>query len=549
MKEIFLAFILLAVYSNLYSQTTNLILLNGCIYTLNPKNPFARAVVIEGTKIVFVGSEEDALKFRTVNSKLIDLKGKFALPGFIDNHTHFISGGFYLTGVNLRNAKSKQEFQSALKDYTKHNSTKWVVGGDWDHEAWNKAELPTKEWVDEFTPNTPVFVNRFDGHMGLANSYALKLAGIDKSTKDPEGGLIVKDKNGEPTGILKDNAMKLIYSIIPEPSEEETRSAMNAALDEAKKNGVTSIQDMTYKNDLVIFQKYEKENLLTCRIYCRLPIENYQFLIDNGIQYNYGGDMLKIGSLKAFVDGSLGSSTALFFNEYENEPGNFGLAMDILLDGSLKKWALEADKNRLQLSVHAIGDKANNEILNIFEEIVTTNKKWDRRFRIEHAQHLLESDIPRFKELGVIASVQPYHLIDDGVWAEKRIGPDRLKYTYPFKSLIDAGAIVCFGSDWSVAPLNPILGIYAAVTRRTLDDKNPDGWLPEQKISVEEAIKCYTINNAYASFEENLKGSIEHGKLADIIVLSDNLLEIEPEKIKNVKVDMTIFNGNLIFER
>lgn len=532
------------------AEETQKAFINGKVYTVNEHQPFAEAVIIRNNKIFFVGSTEEAKHFITPETEIIDLKGRLMLPGFIDNHVHFISGGFYLLGVDLRQAKSTDEFKTTLQDYVSRNRGRWITGGDWNHEAWEKNDLPTKEWIDSFTPNTPVFVSRLDGHMALANSYALKLAGITKDTPDPEGGLIVRDKKtGEPTGILKDNAMSLVFSVIPEPDESEYERALNAALQEAKKNGFTSVQDITYANDLRTYQKFEKDGRLTCRIYTRLPIADCDNLINSGIKYNFGSDRLKIGSLKAFADGSLGSSTALFFDPYKQDSSTTGLAMDIVTDGRLKKWALKSDKAMLQLSIHAIGDKANSLMLDMFEEIVKTNPQWDRRFRIEHAQHVRPQDVKRFAKMNVIASVQPYHLIDDGCWAEKRIGTERLNTTYPFKSFIESGVKVCFGSDWSVAPLDPIMGIYAAVTRSTLDGKRPEGWIPEEKISVEDAIKCYTINNAYASFEENTKGSIEAGKLADLVVLSEDILSIDPAQIRDVKVEMTIFDGSVIYER
>ncbi len=537
-------------FSILLSQENKKAFINGKIYTVNDKQPLAETVIVQNGKIIFVGSNIEAQKIIDNKTEIVDLKGKLMLPGFIDDHTHFISGGFYLLGLNLRPAKSTEEFKSILKNYIDAHHGKWITGGNWDHEAWEKKDLPTKEMIDSFSPNTPVFIDRFDGHMALANSYALKLAGITTNTKNPDGGTIVVDpQTGEPTGILKDNAMSLIYSIIPDASEEEIYKASLAALDEARKNGVTSVQDITYKNDLITYQKLEKEKKLTCRIYTRLPIADYKNLIDAGIQFNFGDDMIKLGSLKAFADGSLGSSTAWFFDKYNQDTTTYGLPMDIVTDGRLERWAMDADKNKLQISTHAIGDRANAFMLDLYEKIENTNPKWDRRFRIEHAQHIRKQDIDRFAKLNVIASAQPYHCIDDGVWAAKRIGDERIKDAYPFKSFLDAGVKLCFGSDWTVAPLNPILGIYAAVTRRTLDDKNPDGWIPEQKIGVEDAIKCYTINNAYAAFEENIKGSIEPGKIADLVVLSDDILTINPTKIRDVNVDMTIFNGELIYQR
>jgi predicted amidohydrolase YtcJ len=528
------------------------IFINGKVFTCDDNNPFAEAVIIEGNKILFVGSTNDALKRMNLDesNEVIDLKGKLMLPGFIDNHVHFIYGGLYLNGIDLRNANSTDELKKILKEYAEKNKGKWITGGYWDHEKWEVKNYPTKELIDEVVSDQPVFVSRLDGHMGVANSLALKLAGITKETKSPEGGLIVRDpQTGEPTGLLKDAAMELIFNIIPSPSKEEYYDALLVALEEAKKLGITSVQDITFAEALESYQKARDENKLTCRIFTRWPISDYKSLVEKGIKVGYGDEYIRMGSLKAFADGSLGSSTAWFFEKYNHDTTTFGLPMDIVTDGSLERWALDADKNGLQISVHAIGDKANSYILDLFEKIVNENPKWDRRFRIEHAQHVKFEDIKRFAELGVIASAQPYHCIDDGVWAEKRIGPDRIKYTYPFKSFLDAGAKICFGTDWYVAPLNPLLGLYAAVTRRTLDDKNPDGWVPEQKISIEDAIKCYTIYSAYASFEENIKGSIEVGKLADLVVLSEDILTIDPIKIKDVQVVMTVFDGKIIYQK
>jgi predicted amidohydrolase YtcJ len=524
--------------------------INGKIYTVNDKQPIAEAVFIEGNKISFVGSTEEVKKLVDASTEVIDLNGKLMLPGFIDDHVHFTSGGFYLQGIDLRPAKSTTEFKEILKKYVEKNNGKWITGGNWDHEAWEVKDLPYKEMIDEFTKNTPVFVDRFDGHMALANSYAIKLAKITKDTPNPEGGLIVKDlKTGEPTGIFKDNAMSLIYSIIPQSTKEATYKATLTALNHVKEYGVTSVQDITYSQDLATYQRLEKEGKLTCRIYTRMQVSDYKKLVKNKIRAGYGSEKLKLGSLKAFADGSLGSSTAWFFEPYNQDTSTSGLAMDIVTDGSLREWSIDADKNGLQLCVHAIGDKANNYMLNLYQEIISKNPKWDRRFRMEHAQHVRFEDIPRFAQLGVIASVQPYHCIDDGVWAEKRIGSERIKYTYPFRTFLDNKVMLCFGSDWTVAPINPLLGIYAAVTRRTLDDKNPNGWIPEQKITVEEAIKAYTINNAYATFEENVKGSIVQGKLADFVVLNEDILTINPVQIKDVRVNMTVFDGKVIFKR
>jgi predicted amidohydrolase YtcJ len=519
----------------------------GKIYTSDTTNQWVEAMVIEGNRIVMTGTTKAAMQWKDAHSNFIDLKQKLVLPGFIDNHTHFMLGGYYLLGIDLHPAKSVAEFRSILKAYTSAHSGEWVTGGNWDHEGWDIKNLPVRQMIDDVTGTSPVFVQRMEGHMAIANSRALRLAGITRDTPSPEGGVIVKDPiTGEPTGLLKDNAMDLVYRIIPAASDAENDRAARRALKEAARLGVTTVHDITGIDDLKTYQRLEKNGELTCRIYTRLPISNYQSLVGAGIQFGFGSDKLKLGSLKAFADGALGSSTALFYDPYLHEPDTRGLPMDILSNGNLRRWAMDADKNKLQLSIHAIGDSANAEVLKIFEEIVKVNPAWDRRFRIEHAQHVRPDALERYKKLGVIASVQPYHAIDDGVWAVDRIG-DRIRYTYAFKSFMDAGITTTFGSDWTVAPLNPLLGIYAACTRQTLDGKNKNGWQPQEKVSVEQAVKSYTINNAFASFEEKEKGSLVPGKYADFVVLSEDIFTIAPERIKEVTVLLTIVGGNIVY--
>ncbi|HPI36665.1 MAG TPA: amidohydrolase [Ignavibacteriaceae bacterium] len=522
--------------------------INGKVFTSNSKQPFCESIVTDYNKIVFTGSNEEAKQYIGKNTKVIDLEQNLVLPGLIDCHAHIIMGGFYLKSVDLQPAKTVDEFKSILKKHVSKNRGKWITGGNWNQQNWDIKSLPSKEWIDEFSTDTPVFLSRMDYHMALANSAALKLAGITKDTPAPDGGWIEKDPvTGEPTGIVKDKAMNLVQAVIPEATESEKEDAAITALNEAAKYGVTSIHDIAYSDDFRILQKLDREGKLTSRVFTRLPIERCDEIIQSQIEFGFGNDKLKTGSLKAFADGSLGSATALFFEPYSDEPGNFGLGMDLLNDGRLKQWAVNADKNKLQLSIHAIGDKANSIILDIFEEIIGINPVWDRRFRIEHAQHLKESDIERFKKLNVIASVQPYHLFDDGVWAESKIGKQRMEKTFAFKSLIDLGVTVCFGSDFPVVTINPFAGIYSAVTRQTADNKNPGGLIPDEKLTVEEAIKGYTINAAYSSYEEKIKGSIEPGKLADFVLLSQDILSIPEEEIIKTEVLMTIVNGDTVY--
>ena len=523
------------------------ILTNGKIWTGNPQRPWAEAVAIEGNRIVAVGSSADIGR----NGTIIDLKGRLAVPGFIDNHTHFIDGGFELSRVQLRDASTQQEFARRIGEYAKRVGLgKWITGGQWDHTIWNPASLPTRQLIDAVTPQNPVFVSRLDGHMVLANSVALKMGGVTRDTPDPPGGTIVRDANGEPTGVLKDAAQSFVDRVIPSASTDDRVAAARAGLAEAARFGVTAFVDMSGGSgafeDLRAYQRLEKSGDLTARVYLFTPILEYQRMQSAGVEKAFGSDRLRIGGLKGFADGSLGSATAAMFEPFSDDPKNRGLTMQAMTDGRMKGAVTDADAHNLQIAIHAIGDRANDEVLKIFESIANVR---ERRFRIEHAQHLNPDLIKRFAADRVVASMQPYHAIDDGRWAEPKLGHERARWTYAFRSLIDAGATLTFGSDWTVAPLNPILGIYAAVTRRTLDGKNPNGWIPEQKITVEEALRCYTANNAWAIFRENEIGKIAPGMFADIAVLSDNLFMIPPEKIENAKVDLTIFDGRVIFER
>lgn len=530
--------------------TADLVLTNGRVWTGNKAKPWAEAVASRGERIIAVGSTGEIKKLIDSRTRVVDLKGQLALPGFIDDHTHFISGGFQLLSVDLRDAATQEEFARRIKEKAeKIGANRWITGGDWDHELWPGGPLPTKELIDRYTPNNPVFVSRLDGHMALANSVVLRLAKITKETQDPPGGTIVKDpKTGEPTGILKDAAMGLVWPLVADPTDAQYDEALRAAMKEAARVGVTSIQDITAWPQYEVYKRFRDANRLTVRVYARTPMSEWKRQADLVARQGKGDDWLRLGGLKAYMDGSLGSTTALFFEPFTDAPGTAGLmADDNIPEGALKKSIKDADKAGLQCSIHAIGDKANNIVLNYFEEVEKENGARDRRLRIEHAQHLLPSDLARFARLGVIASVQPYHAIDDGRWAEKRLGPVRIKTTYPFRSLLDAGATLVFGSDWTVAPLSPILGIYAAVTRATFDGKNPRGWVPEQKITVEEAVRAYTSSCAYAEFAESLKGTLEPGKLADIAVLSRDIFRIDPDQIQKTDVVYTIAGGRIVF--
>ena len=532
--------------------TADLVLRGGRIWTGNKSQPWAEAVASRGERIIAIGSNDEIKKLIDGHTRVIDLQGKLALPGFIDDHTHFIEGGFHLLSVDLRDAATPDEFASRIgKHAAKLAVGRWIIGGDWDHERWPGGPLPTKELIDRFTPNNPVFVSRLDGHMALANSVALRMAGVTKETKDPPGGTIVRDpKTGEPTGILKDGAQSLVDRVIPASTEAEMSEALKASLAEAARFGVTSVQDVTPWENYETYKRFRDAGTLTVRVYARTPMSQWKRQSDLVARQGAGDDWLRLGGLKAFMDGSLGSTTALFFEPFNDAPNTSGLMVDDNIpEGKLKQNIKDADKAGLQISIHAIGDKANNILLNYFEQVEKENGPRDRRFRIEHAQHLLAADISRFSKLGVIASMQPYHAIDDGRWAEKRIGPMRIKTTYAFRSLLDSGATLVFGSDWFVAPISPILGIHAAVTRQTIDGKNPRGWVPEQKITVEEAVRAYTLSGAYAEFGEKNKGTLEVGKLADVVVLSQDLFRINPDEIQRTGVVYTIVGGRIVFAK
>jgi predicted amidohydrolase YtcJ len=383
--------------------------------------------------------------------------------------------------------------------------------------------------------------------MALANGLALEAAKVDRSTPDVEGGTIVRDASGNPTGILKDNAQSYVDKAEPPASDEMNDRALQAAMKYVAERGVTSVVNMGTFSDLAAFERAHKAGTLITRIYAVTPISQWERLRDTVAARGKGDEWVRIGGLKGFADGSLGSHTAAMFAPFTDTPKDSGFLVETEKD--LYHWTSEGDKAGLQMIIHAIGDRAINTQLNIFERVEKENGPRDRRFRIEHAQHIAPQDIARFGQLDVIPSMQPYHAIDDGRWAEKVIGHERAKTTYAFRSLLDAKAKLAFGSDWFVAPPTPLEGIYAAVTRRTLDDKNPDGWIPEQKIGVEDALRAYTSTAAYASFDEGIKGSLERGKLADIVMIDRDLTTIAPETIRDAKIVKTIVGGKIVYER
>ena len=535
------------------SGPITLAVVNARLWTGDQAAPWAEALAVSGERLIAVGTNADIRRLASTVTP-IDAGGRLVLPGFIDAHVHFLEGGLRLASVQLRDARSRDEFVNRIRAFAATvPAGTWITGGDWDHSL-GGGELPSRDWIDPVTPNHPVWINRLDGHMNLANSAALKAAGVTRATSDVAGGEIVRRADGEPTGLLKDNALALVDKVAPPPSPEMRRRAVTAAMRYVAERGVTTVHDMSTSaawDDMALYADMRKANALQTRIYSVVPLAQWERLRDVVARGEYGGadgrgdEWLRVGGLKGFVDGSLGSHTAAFNEPFMDMPNDRGLLVNTPAD--LYRWISGADKAGLHVMVHAIGDRANRLLLDTFERVATENGARDRRFRIEHAQHLAPSDIPRFVALNVIASMQPYHAIDDGRWAEKYIG-DRIKTTYAFRSLLDARATIAFGSDWFVAPPTALEGIYAAVTRRTLDGKNTTGWVPQQKITVEEAVRAYTANAAYASFDESRKGILSKGWLADFVMLDRNIFEIPPEEIGAVRVRMTAVGGRPVFD-
>ena len=532
--------------------SADIIITNARVYTVDKGKPRAEAVAVVGDRIVAVGTSAEIDELRGPSTKVIDAGQKLLLPGFNDAHVHFVSGGLQLDSVDLKDAASADEFVRRIAARAKITPKgEWITGGDWDDQKWTPAQLPAKEMVDPVTGDIPVFVGRYDGHMGLANSAALKIAGITAKTPDPPGGTIVRDAQGNPTGILKDAAMDKMWDSMPPLSHERRVRAIKRALSYAARVGVTSVQDMNPAyEDMAVYSELAERGELTTRIYAAPPIAGWEDQAKLGIRHSFGTPSLRMGALKAYADGSLGSTTAYFYQPYIDAPNTRGLlSADMQPLSKMRERMLKADAAGLQLCTHAIGDQAISITLDLYAELIKENGERDRRLRIEHAQHMATKDFARFAAEKVIASVQPYHAIDDGRWAEKRIGPERIQTTYAFRTFLNSGVRLAFGTDWDVAPLNPMLTLYAAVTRATLDGKNPNGWVPEQKLKIDEAVEAYTMGSAYAEFQENEKGSITPGKLADMVVLSDDIFSVNPKSLPDVQVDLTMVGGKVVWTR
>lgn len=534
----------------------DLVLVGGKVWTENPRQPEAQALAVWRDRILAVGSDADIQKLAGPATQTIDLKGRRVLQGFFDMHVHMLAGGIKQSQVYLKDAADEAEFGKRLQEFDrKLPKNRWLLGGSWDHDRTFKGALPTAALIDKYVPDRPVFLNRYDGHQAVANTRALKLAGITAATADPAGGVIARLPNSqEPAGVLRNNALGLVSRLIPPPDDAEIAEAIQTALLEVRRNGITSLVDLdgndaaTRMKVFRLYQELARQGKLTCRIELRWPLADWLELARLGVENGFGDDWVKIGGVKGFIDGSLGSSTARFFEPYLHEPDSSGVF--VTPPDTLRKLIQSADLAGLGVTVHAIGDRGNAELLDIFAAVIQANGPRDRRFRIEHAQHLRPQDYRRFAELGVIASMQPYHIIDDGRWAENRIGAKRCASSYANRGLLDAGVKVAFGSDWYVAPLSPLLGIDAAVHRRTLDGKHPTGWHPAQRISVKESLTAYTATAAYALYAEADRGTLAPGKLADLVVLSrDILADGEREQIGETTVELTLVGGRVVYRK
>ena len=500
------------------------------------------AVAIAAGKILAVGDSAQIARYVGSRTEVLRANGGLIMPGFADGHTHFIDGGFQLASVDLRDAATPQEFVRRLKEYAAHlKPGEWITGGDWDHTLWRGAPLPRHDWIDSVTPNNPVFVNRLDGHEALANAAAMRAAGVTVATPSPFGGEITSG------GVFKDRAMDLVWRAAPGPSPEQRDSALARALAHAASLGVTATGHMSASfGDLASYRRLERADRQTVRVSLYLPLSDWKVVAES-VAKNPGDDWVRIGGVKGYMDGSAGSRTAFFFEPFSDSAGYYGLMQQP--ESDMRAWVGSADSAGLQIAVHAIGDRANAIILAIYDSVAQAHGRRDRRFRVEHAQHLRAQEIPLFGARRVVPSMQPYHAIDDGRWVEQRIGPQRIKTTYAFRTLLDTEAPLAFGSDWTVAPLDPMLGVYAAVTRRTLDGKNPGGWVAEQKISVGEALRAYTSGNAWATFNEQKWGTLAPGRFADVVVLDRDPFGVPAESLGTIKPRFTIVGGKVVYRR
>lgn len=546
-------------------KPADMILRNGVIWTADTLRPEVEAVAVRGERILAVGTNREINRYAGNHTKIIELDGRFVTPGFIDNHTHFNQAGALLLGINLLDAADAETLIQRVRGAKERlPETTWITGGDWGaYEDWEFGSpgeterdsdrihfVPHRDMIDSITTDTPVLLSRWDRSQYLANAKALELAGL--TCDRPVPGLECRD--GRATGIVTGTALERIRNVIsPKPFEQRLAEA-RVALEQLRSLGVTGIHDITPPDQFAVYQYLRDNDELTTRVYARPTLDKWRSLADVGIRHGFGDEYLKIGGLKGFVDGIMGNSTAQFYEPFEHT-GGFGIWRDMMYPpGNMQQLIIDADAAGHWPQIHAIGDRAIDTLLTMYEKTVEVNGERDRRFRIIHSQHLRDARVARrYAQNNIIAEMQPYHAIDDMRWMEERIG-DRARWAYAFRTFHDAGVMLSFGSDWpgtnaSWYPADPLLGIYAAVVRKTLDGQPEGGWYPEERIDVETALRAYTVNNAFAAGEENIKGTITPGKLADIVVLDHNPFEIEPERLKDINVVLTVIGGKIVFEK
>ncbi len=591
--------VVIAAVDPAFGQTADFVARNGVIWTVDEDNPTAEAVASLNGRLIYVGSSSGVEQHIGPDTEVMDLDGGFVTPGFYDNHVHFEGTGRLLYGLNLLDVSDEAGFIERIRDVdARYAAGTWILGGDWSaYETWAEGEvaeagrevnpddlygnffLPNKGMIDDFTGDRPVLVRRFDRKVYMANSAALELAGVQKGMPDPEGVAVERDADGEPTGALfnpvsgavestvlvRDNVRTLFRDLVPAPSRDQRIAETREAWGKMASVGVTSYCDITSNPVYVdIYREMRDKGEMTARVRYRPPLDRWESMADLGIKVGFGDDWIRFGATKAWIDGIMGNSSARFYEPYTHNPSSRGIWRDIMfpferspnnpedMQSRLERLALEADDNGIQLTVHAIGDEANGYLMDMLERIIAKNGEKDRRFRLVHAQVMTDRDIKRGGEMNIVAEVQPFHTSDDMRWMEERIGRDRSRGAYAFRRQWDSGMVVSFGSDSpgtnaSRYYLNPMLGLYAAVTRKTLSGQPEGGWFPQEKLTIEEAIQGYTLNTAYAGYEEDMKGSITVGKLTDFVVLSDNLLTMNPDDIKDVVVNTTVVAGKVVY--
>jgi predicted amidohydrolase YtcJ len=533
------------------------LVLHGKVYTLNDKQPLAQAVAVQGGKIVAVGSDAEIEKLRGNGTKVIDAAGRLVLPGFTDCHIHFMDGSLSLDRVNLEDAKDPADIQQRLREYAKsHPGSGWVLGRGWDYGMFGEEALPRKKYLDEVFPDRPVFLEGYDGHTYWANSKALELAGINKNTADPPNGAIVRDaKTGEPTGALKESAQGLVAKVVPKPTRSEKLAALRAGLKWANENGLTRVHSAGQDfEELDLYDELQRHGDLTVRFYIAYFLDPPELrpqdldLMETA-RRKYRGEWIDTNVVKFMVDGVIESHTAAMLEPYSDDP-----ALKGKLFWNPQKYdsaVAELDKRGFQIFTHAIGDYGVRTALDAYENAEKTNHTSDRRPRIEHIETITAKDIPRFGQLGVIASMQPLHANPNtdtlNVWA-RNAGPERSSRGFAWHSIAAAGGKLAFGSDWPVVTLNPWIGVQLAVTRQTVEGKPEGGFYREQRVTLAEAIAGYTIGAAFAGRREKTEGSLEPGKVADLIVISQNLFEVDPHKIADTKLITTMVGGRVVYQ-